>query len=242
MVRERVVHVIPIGFEEDRAISGLMELGASKIYFLVDSKQDDWGHEARRHAELVEKRLSQVMFDIKNVQRMPFDPTSYISCEETVTKILEHERDAKKIYLNVSSSTKLCAVAFALKAIEYPNAFLYYVVPMSYNLPGDGLPFSSGAKRIEVFSPRGQFGEMERMILESLNSRSFSSLGELNETLIPDDVSKASRAKLSYYVRKLEDEGFVDFVPGKKIALTLLGKTKLSPPRDDALMPSLSSE
>ncbi len=37
-----------------------------------------------------------------------------------------------------------------------------------------------------------------------------------------------------HYVRKLEQEGFVGFIPGKKIVLTPLGKTKLYPPRDDA--------
>jgi hypothetical protein len=85
-------------------------------------------------------------------------------------------------------------------------------VPKDYNLPPGGQPFSTGAKRIEVFSPRGQFGRMERTIMEILDSRSLSSLGELNEVLIPEEISKASRAKLSYYVRKLESEGFVEFV------------------------------
>jgi len=229
------VHVVPVGFEEDRAVYGLMKLGATRIYLLVDGKSDSWGEEARRHAERVKDRLRQVMFDPANLKEVPFDPTRYGSCEKTVTEILKSEKDADKIYLNISSSTKLCAVAFALKATEYGNAFLYYVVPEVYNLPTEGRPFSSGAQRIEVWSPRVfKFGDLEKVILKALDSERFSSLGELNEAIIPDDVSKATRAKLSYYVRKLEQGGFVEFIPGKKIALTPLGKTKLYPPRDDA--------
>jgi hypothetical protein len=235
LIKERIAHVIPVGFEEDRAIFGLMELGASQIYLLIDNKTDPWGEEARRHAERVEDRLRQVMFDLGKVKKIPFDPTSYKSCEETVTNILEDEKDTDKVYLNISSSTKLCAVAFALRATEYENAFLYYVVPKDYNLPSEGRPFSSGAQRIEVLSPRNfRFSDWEKIILKALDSKTFSSLRELNQALIPDDVSKANRAKLSYYVRKLEEEGFIEFAPGKKIALTPLGKSKLHPLRDDA--------
>jgi len=235
LVSERIVHIIPVGFEEDRAVFGLMELGATKIYLLIDGKQDSWGEEARRHAERVQDRLKHVMFDLANLKQVAFDPTSYKSCEEVATNILESEKDAERIYLNISSSTKLCAVAFALKATEYENAFLYYVVPEAYNLPTEGRPFSSGAQRIEVWSPRSyKFGDWEKTILKALDSKTFSSLGQLNEAVIPDDISKASRAKLSYYVRKLEQEGLVEFAPGRKIALSPLGKSKLYPPKDDA--------
>lgn len=235
MVSERIVHIVPVGFEEDRAVYGLMKLGATRIYLLVDGKSDSWGEEARRHAERVRDRLRQIMFDSADLQEVPFDPTRYESCEKTVTDILRSEKDADKIYLNISSSTKLCAVAFALKATEYENAFLYYVVPEVYNLPTEGRPFSSGAQRIEVWSPRVfKFGDLENAIMKALDSRRFSSLRELNETIIPDEIGKATRAKLSYYVRKLEQGGLVEFIPGKKIALTTLGKTKLYPPKDDA--------
>lgn len=235
LISEKIVHVVPVGFEEDRAVFGLMELGASKIYLLLDNKTDPWGEEARRHGQRVEDRLGQVMFDLANLKKILFDPTSYKSCEETVSKILDNERDSDKVYLNISSSTKLCAVAFTLKATEYENVYLYYVVPKVYNLPTEGRPFSSGAQRIELFSPRSiRFGDWERIILRALDSKTFSSLGELNQAIIPEDLSKASRAKLSYYVRKLEEEGFVEFVPGKKITLAPLGKSKLHPPTDDA--------
>jgi len=235
LIGERIVHVVPVGFEEDRAVFGLMELGASKIYLLVDNKADSWGEEARRHTERVEDRLRQVVFDLGKVRKVSFDPTSYKSCEQTVVRILEDEKGAKKVYLNISSSTKLCAVAFALKAIDYENAFLYYVVPKVYNLPTEGRPFSSGARRIEVLSPRSyKFGDWEKVIMKALDSQTFSSLRELNKTVVPDDMSKASRAKLSYYVRKLEKRGLVEFTPGKKVALTTLGKTELHPPMDDA--------
>lgn len=237
MIREKSVHVVPVGFEEDRAVFGLMELGASRIYLLIDSKTGPWGKEARSHAERVEDRLRQVVLDQANVRKVSFDPTSYKSCEETISKILEEEEDAEKIFLNISSSTKLCAVAFALKAAEHENVLLYYVVPKVYNVPTEGRPFSSGAQRIEMISPRNlSFGDWEKNILRALDSSAYSSLGELNHAIVPDDVSKATRAKLSYYVRKLEQEGLINFVPGKKISLTAVGKNKMNPPKDDAEM------
>jgi len=232
------VHVVPVGFEEDRAVSGLMELGATDIYLLIDEKQGPWGENARRHAGRVEERLSQVFLDPSHLQKVDYDPTKYESCRKVILRILTKEKDAKKIYLNVSSSTKLCSIAFALAATEHENAFLYYIVPKKYNLPMQGLPFSSGMERIEVFSPRSyEFGELEDVILRTLASGTYSSLGDLNAAILPEEISKASRAKLSYYVRKLQKQGYIDFDPGKHIALTTLGKTRLTPPVDDAPLP-----
>jgi len=68
---EKIVHVVPVGFEEDRAVSGLMELGASDIYLLIDEKQGSWGENARRHAERVEERLNQVFLDPSHLQKFP---------------------------------------------------------------------------------------------------------------------------------------------------------------------------
>ena len=231
---ERVVHIVPVGFEEDRAIFGLAKLGASKIYLLIDKKDDAWGQEARKYAEKVKNRLRQFVFDMSDVEEIYFDPTSYSSCESVVANILENERNASKIYLNISSSTKLAAVAFALKAIEYENAFLYYVVPEEYNLPAEGVALSSGVRRIEVFTPREEkFSVIEEEILEKLDSKIYQSLGELSEIIFPGE-DKAGRAKLSYHVRKLQSQGLVEFEPGKKIAISTVGKSKLTPPNDDA--------
>jgi len=236
LTREKIVHVVPIGFEEDRAVSGLMELGATDIYLLIDEKPGSWGENARRHAERVEERLNQVFLDPSHLQRIAFDPTNYESSRRVVRQILAKEKDAKKIFLNVSSSTKLCAIAFALAATEHENVFLYYIVPKKYNLPTQGQPFSSGMERIEVFSPRTyEFGELENIILDALSRGTYSSLGELNSAILPDEMSKASRAKLSYYIRKLQNQGYIDFDPGKRISLTTLGKARLNPPTDDVL-------
>lgn len=176
MIYKNSVHVVPVGFEEDRAVYGLIALGVQKLYLLTDGKPDIWGEQARKYADKVKERLKHVLFDMSNLVEVSFDPTSYKSCEETITKILEDEKDADKVYLNISSSTKLCAVAFALKASEYENSLLYYVVPQVYNMPKDDRPFSSGASRIEVWSPRSyKFGEMERIIVNALESKTFSS-------------------------------------------------------------------
>lgn len=231
---DRIVHVVPVGFEEDRAIFGLMKLGASKIYLLLDQKEDSWGEEARKYAEKVKGRLKQFVFDMNDVTEVFFDPTSFSSCEKVITTILDEEKEASKVYLNISSSTKLAAVAFSLKAIEYENAFLYYVVPEEYNLPAEGVPLSSGARRIEVFTPRDEkFSVVEEGIMKKLESTTYSSLGELSDLVFPGQ-EKAGRAKLSYHIRKLQGQGLVEFEPGKRIAISPLGKSKLVPLKDDA--------
>lgn len=235
-MHNEVIHVVPIGFEEDRAVYGFINLSANRIYLLIDEKEGTWGEEARRHADEVKKRLNQMAFDGNNIINVYFDPTDFESSKNAVIEILEKEKDASKVYLNISTSTKLCAVAFALAAIDYNNAFLYYVVPEQYNLPSGGAPFSSGVRRVEVFSPKVniKFGEWEREILRTLVEHKISSLGDLNKILAPDDMSKAMRAKLSYYVRKLQKEGYIIFSPGESITLTELGKSKVRSPRDDA--------
>lgn len=233
---QRITHVVPIGFEEDRAVYGFINLSATKIYLLIDEKEGSWGEEARRHADGVKKRLNMMAFDENNVIDVYFDPTDFESSKNAVIEILEKEKDASKVYLNISTSTKLCAVAFALAAMDYENALLYYVVPDKYNLPPEGAPFSSGARRVEVFSPKVniKFGEWEREILRTLVEHKITSLGDLNKILSPDDISKAMRAKLSYYVRKLQNDGYIIFHPGESIVLTDLGRSKVITPKDDA--------
>ena len=243
---QRITHVVPVGFEKDRAVHGFIHLGAHRIYLLIDEKgkgeketnetEKEWGKLARKHANEVKKRLDQMKFDKNNIIDVFFDPTKFESSKNTVLEILEKEKDAKKIYLNISTSTKLCAVAFALTAIDYDNALLYYVIPEQYNLPPEGNPFSSGARRVEVFSPKVnvEFGEWEDKIMKTLANHEVCSLGDLNKILEPDDVSKAVRAKLSYYVRKLERKGYVDYQPGESIKLTELGRGLVVPPKDDA--------
>ena len=243
---QRITHVVPVGFEKDRAVHGFIHLGAHRIYLLIDEKgkgekgisetEKDWGKLARKHADEVKKRLDHMKFDKNNIIDVFFDPTNFESSKNAVLEILEKERDAKKVYLNISTSTKLCAVAFALTAIDYDNALLYYVIPEQYNLPPGGDPFSSGARRVEVFSPKVniKFGEWEDKIMKTLAKHEVSSLRDLNLILLPDDVSKAVRAKLSYYVRKLERKGYVDYQPGESIKLTELGIGLVVPPKDDA--------
>jgi hypothetical protein len=59
-------------------------------------------------------------------------------------------------------------------------------------MPEQGPPFSSGAQRIEVLSARNlRFSDWEKVILKELDTKTFSSFGELNEALIPEDISKA---------------------------------------------------
>jgi hypothetical protein len=211
---QRITHVVPIGFEEDRAVYGFINLSANRIYLLIDEKEGVWGEEARRHADAVKKRLNQMAFEEKNIICVYFDPTDFESSKNAVIEILEKEKDTS----------------------NYDNALLYYVVPEQYNLPPKGAPFSSGARRVEVFSPKVsiKFGEWEREILQTLALHKVSSLGDLNRILAPDDISKAMRAKLSYYVRKLQKEGYIIFHPGKSIDLTDLGMSKVRPPKDDA--------
>lgn len=233
---QSITHIVPVGFEEDRAVYGFINLSASRIYLLVDEKEGLWGDAARKHAKSVEGRLVQMAFDKNNIIKVPYDPTNFESSKNVVLDILEKEKDTAKVYLNISTSTKLCAVSFALAAIDYDNTLLYYVVPEHYNLPPEGKPFSSGANRIEVFSPKVniKFGEWEQEILNALAENNVSSLGELNKILSPDDVSKAMRAKLSYYVRKLQQKEYLNFQQGESITLTELGMGLIKPPKDDA--------
>lgn len=232
---QKTIHVVPIGFEEDRAVYGFVRLPVDKIYLLVDEKEGEWGTEARKHAKEVKNRLNQMGFD-NNVIDVPFDPTDFESSKNTILKILREEKDASRVYLNISTSTKLCAVAFALVAADYDNVLLYYVVPQKYNIPPEGAPFSLGASRIEVFSPKVniEFGEWEDKIMKALAEHKVTSLGDLNKILAPEDTSKAVRAKLSYYVRKLQQKEYVDYQPGESIELTEKGRGLVVPPRDDA--------
>lgn len=224
--------IAPIGFEEDRATYGFLRLGADKIYLLVDSKEDEWGEEARIHAKNVKEKLQGVAF-ANNVIEKGYDPTHFGLTRETIKEVLEEERDTQRVYINISTSTKLCAIAAYDVAQNYENTILYYVVPEDYNIPIENKPFSSGAKRIEMFSPRMniEFSEWRDKIMETLKEEEeVSSLKELNEILIPDDVSKASRAKLNYHLKKLKERGYITYERKSPIELTEFGENVVGSP------------
>ena len=74
---------------------------------------------------------------------------------------------------------------------------------------------------------------IEENIMKQLENTTYSSLGELSDIVFPGQ-EKAGRAKLSYHIRKLQNQGLVEFEPGKKVAISTIGKSKLAPPNDDA--------
>lgn len=224
------VHIAPVGFEEDRITHGLVTLGVNKVYLLIDKKKNKWGKESQRHADNIKKKLKEIALEEESIIEKRYDPTKFESTLNKIEEILKKRKKNEKMKINISSSTKLCAVAAYEVARHYENTVLYYVVPAEYNFPRNEKPFSSGASRIEMFFPGTRnLTDLEMKIMKALYGNEVGNLRILNDIIIPDEVNKKNQAKLSYHLRKLEDAEYVLYKRGKSIRLTDKGRDFLEP-------------
>ena len=122
---EEIIHIIPMGYEIDRAVKPLEKMKANRVYLLYTKESF-----ARKSG-----RARQFLTDAKEVlERMGIeviiregDSSDPLPLLSTISNIIVREKSEKNIvYVNMSSSGKLIAVSATLAAM-YHNVKVYYV-------------------------------------------------------------------------------------------------------------------
>jgi hypothetical protein len=125
-IMEEIVHIIPLSFEIDRALKPLEKLKANRVYLIYsnESLNSKKAQAARHFLRVVKDKLEQMDIDVVVQEGSSSDPLPLLS---TISNIIVREKKEKNIiYVNMSASGKLTAVAATLAAM-YHDVKVYYV-------------------------------------------------------------------------------------------------------------------
>jgi hypothetical protein len=139
------VHIVPMGFEEDRIVLAAVALKAERVIILANAEELD---KAGKFREKVIKRLDTARVKCE-VQRAPI-----FQLEETMNtfvRLLRKNRE-HRLFVNISAGSKVQALAGLLAAMvvraEGIEAVVYYVEPLKYTDDPPKTPISSGMRQI----------------------------------------------------------------------------------------------
>ena len=122
---EEIVHIIPMGYEVDRAVKPLEKMKANRAYLLYT--QEGMARKSVRSLLFLssaKEKLERLGVEVIVREGDPSDPLPLLS---TISDIIVREKRAQNIvYVNMSSAGKLAAVSATLAAM-YHNVKVYYV-------------------------------------------------------------------------------------------------------------------
>ena len=206
------VHIILSGWDKERSIWGCMRIGADRVYILLPEKGHEkviaeWGNEKTRAlAEEIKKKYSK-FFEIKFIY-VRFE--DYVYSFKKIIKIINEEK-GNEVFVNISSGSHVVAAA-AIFAASLTKSKAYYVIAEKYDeifKEPDRVISYGGKEVIDVpLLPISYLSDVEIEMLKIIEKESRIAVSELAKKA-RNLFSTPTRSKFNYYVRKLEDLGFV---------------------------------
>lgn len=144
------VHIVPMGFEEDRVVLPAIELRAERLILLANDSLRD---KAGKFREVVIRRLDEASI-AHEIRRAPI-----FSLEETLDLFvtLMRENRTESLFVNVAAGSKIQALAGCLAAMivrtEGIPVSVYYVEPKRYKDHPPKTPLSFGLEQIVEIPP-----------------------------------------------------------------------------------------
>ena len=150
----RRVHIVPVGFDIDRAYMPLIEMEADKVYLFAEKTE---------RAEQLEYFINEIRNKIKEKSSKPIDieqigwDLNKIDLYPTLKefrKIIDNE-SGNDIFINVSTGSKKHAIAGMIASMifkdEVRSITPYYAVAERYtDSPTNKEQFSTGCKDIDI--------------------------------------------------------------------------------------------
>ncbi len=117
MKEELRVHIVPVGYDSyTRVTDSLIKKNAERVYF-IRHKENNRGHE--KFYEKVRKELASKAKKIA-IREMKLDIWNYYDCVAAFREIIAKEKkNGNHIYINVSTGTKITAMAGMLAAMAW---------------------------------------------------------------------------------------------------------------------------
>lgn len=115
------VHIAPVGFDFRRVTESLVRMQADKVYLITLSPDD----QAKKFFTQIKKELSQNYKHIK-VEEVFLDVWDLYACIEKYREIILREAEKNNhVYVNVSTGTKITAIAGMLSCMLW-GGYPYY--------------------------------------------------------------------------------------------------------------------
>lgn len=115
------VHIVPVGYDSNRVFESLIQMKADKIYFIKHILDD------RNHSAYLDKIKKEIK-SLRAVQiEEKVDIWDFYGCMEKFKKIITEEKNnGNKVLINVSSGSKITAIAGMLACMTWGGQ-PYYV-------------------------------------------------------------------------------------------------------------------
>jgi len=208
-VPERV-HLMPVGFEEDRIFLTAEQLKADEVVLVVNRDDDE---EALRHRNIAIEELEDRGYDPDIVETDIFD--LYASLGAFASQI--HQYSHEEVYVNISTGSKITAVA-GMVAAMMNDVHAYYVKAKEYR--EDDVPRGVAdiieLPRYPIQSPDFQHIQILDHLLE--NERETLTKSDLidfadahNLQFVNRDVGRKAKYRLldSHVLEPMLNEGYV---------------------------------
>ena len=215
----KVVHVLPVGSNKEVLLESTKLSGKpiQKVY-LVLGKDDK--EEIYKNAEDIEKTLSVLV----EVKRILVDKTEIYATALDILRVIKEElKDGNEVLINASDTTRELCIACYIAA-QLSGSKLYMAVTSNGKID----------KGIDILiPPLKKISDDKLTIIKTIDEQggeveSINKLIELLEGKTEDQKKyMAQRARMSYHLKGLEDDGLVVMKrEGKnvRIKLTELGK------------------
>ncbi len=215
----KVVHVLPVGSNKEVLLESTKLSGKpiQKVY-LVLGKDDK--EEIYKNAEDIEKTLSVLV----EVKRILVDKTEIYATALDILRVIKEElKDGNEVLINASDTTRELCIACYIAA-QLSGSKLYMAVTSNGKID----------KVIDILiPPLKKISDDKLTIIKTIDEQggeveSINKLIELLEGKTEDQKKyMAQRARMSYHLKGLEDDGLVVMKrEGKnvRIKLTELGK------------------
>lgn len=247
---ERLVHVIPLGWEYDRVVLPVDSMKAHRVYLLSDPSENPLrAHYLRK----VTRRLRAGHIEVKVVGVDTFK--DLLGTMKSISRIIKLElAQGNRVFVNVATSGKIAAIAATLAAMAHlppERGLVYYVAAGDYpstrksqlahgiakGMDGDPVPIPLFKIRLPDMDCRIVLAELSaapdhtlayRAMIEAMRSKGVSGF----ESPPPEGTDRRrfrTIENVRFYqriVRKLEREALVSIVErgrARSLRLTLAG-------------------
>lgn len=191
---QKKVHIVPMGYEIDRIEIPLRDVGVDRVYLITDENESETGLlYLKELTRRIKKIVNEKEFRVLSCPMWDFKKLMSLLCE----LVRKESSSGNFVYINLSSGSKLSAIAGTLASLMY-GAVPYYVQAEKYNIDH---PDIEGGKIKGITSGVKKILKIPSYTIEAPADDLINALAILSEN--------CGRISQKDYIFSLEDKGFI---------------------------------
>lgn len=191
---QKKIHIVPMGYEIDRIELPLLDIGADRVYLITDVDEKETG---LLYLKELSRRIKKIVND-KDFTVMSCPMWDFRKLMSQLSELVRKEKKAGNfVYINLSSGSKLSAIAGTLASLMY-GAIPYYAQAEKYNIEH---PDIEGGKIKGITSGVKKILKIPSYTIEPPSDELVSALAILSE--------RNGRISQKEYIFELEERGLI---------------------------------